>query len=205
MNKETRTLAASLKIEKRNDEGEGVVLRGHAAVFNSDSHDLGGFVERIEPGAFKRSIDSADDVRALFNHDTNIVLGRTTAGTLRLAEDERGLAIEIDVPDTQYVRDLVVAPIERGDISQMSFGFRVRAGGANWTEDDDGQAYRTLTDLELFEVSPVTFPAYPDTDIAARELRSFREERKFDATEVRERMQKEQRRRRMASAINSRA
>lgn len=147
-------------------------LSGHAAVFDQLSEDLGGFREQIARGAFTEAI-VGDDVRALFNHDANFVLGRTVSKTLRLSEDARGLAIEIDLPDTQTVRDLVVAPIERGDISQMSFGFRVRPNGQDWAKDDDGRTVRTLKKLRLFDVSPVTFPAYPQTDIAVRELRSW--------------------------------
>jgi len=185
MSKETRTAPASLKIEKRNEDDDAPILIGHAAVFNSLSEDLGGFRERIEPGAFARSL--SDDVRALFNHDTNFVLGRTTSDSLTLREDGKGLAIEIMPPQTALIRDLVMAPIERGDINQMSFGFRVRAGGSRFEEDDEGNIIRTLTDIELFEVSPVTFPAYPDTDIAAREFRSYIKS-KFDPSEAKRRM-----------------
>jgi hypothetical protein len=169
---ERRNFAAEeLKIEQR--DGKPARLVGHAAVFNQLSEDLGGFREQIAPGAFAEAIES-DDVRALFNHDPNFVLGRNMAKTLKLAEDARGLAIEIDLPDTQSVRDLVVAPIARGDVTQMSFGFSVRPNGQNWAQDDDGQTIRTLTRVRLFDVSPVTFPAYPQTDIAARYLDEFR-------------------------------
>ena len=171
MDIERRTFAAEgLHIEKR-DGGE-VRLVGHAAVFNSLSEDLGGFREQIMPGAFTDAIE-ADDVRALFNHDPNFVLGRNRSKTLRMAEDARGLAIEIKLPDTQTVRDLVVAPIERGDVSQMSFGFSVKPGGQDWAKDDEGRVIRTLKKVRLFDVSPVTYPAYQQTDIAVRELRSF--------------------------------
>lgn len=163
-------VAEKLLIETR--DGGGPVLRGHAAVFNSLSEDLGGYREQIMPGAFADAIAS-DDVRALFNHDPNFVLGRNRSKTLILAEDARGLAIKIDLPDTQTVRDLVVAPIERGDVSQMSFGFQVRPGGQDWAKDDEGRVIRTLKKLRLFDVSPVTFPAYPQTDIGVREMRAF--------------------------------
>lgn len=151
------------------------VIRGHAAVFNGLSENLGGFRETIAPGAFAEAIER-DDVRALLNHDPSIVLGRNTAGTLRLSEDETGLAIEIDPPDTQAGRDLLVS-LERRDITQMSFGFSVMPGGQDWAEDDDGMTIRTLTSLRLFDVSPVAFPAYPQTDIAAREYRDYLEHR----------------------------
>lgn len=156
-------------IEKR--DGSPAVLRGHAAVFDSLSEDLGGFREKIAPGAFADAIQT-DDVRALLNHDPNFVLGRNRAKTLRLAEDARGLAIEIDMPDTQAARDLTVL-IGRGDITQMSFGFAVRAGGQDWHKDDNGTAIRTLKKVRLFDVSPVTFPAYAATDVAVREWRTW--------------------------------
>lgn len=149
-------------------------LIGHAAVFNALSEDLGGFREMIAPGAFADAIGK-DDVRALFNHDPNFVLGRTRSQTLRLSEDERGLAIAIDLPDTQTIRDLVVAPIERGDVSQMSFAFAVRPNGQDWAKDDEGRVVRTLKRVRLFDVSPVTYPAYPQTDVAVRELRTWQE------------------------------
>lgn len=142
-------------------------ISGHAAVFDKDSEVLWNFVERVAPGAFTTTIKE-DDVRALFNHDPNLILGRNTAGTLRLSEDETGLAVEIDPPDTQVARDLLVS-LERGDVSQMSFGFVTRKD--EWTySDNGGPDKRTLLDVQLFDVSPVTFPAYPDTDVSVRSL-----------------------------------
>lgn len=171
METERRVLVLDeLKVEHR--DGKPPMLRGHAAVFGQLSEDLGGFREQIAAGAFRDAIET-DDVRALFNHDANYVLGRNRSGTLRLAEDTRGLAIEIDPPDTQTIRDLVIAPIERGDVTQMSFGFSVRPNGQNWAKDDAGQTIRTLTKVRLYDVSPVTFPAYPQTDIASRDYRAF--------------------------------
>lgn len=164
-------VTGGLRIERR---GEGKpVLVGHAAVFNERSENLGGFREVVAPGAFAEAVQK-DDVRALFNHDPNFVLGRNTAGTLRLAEDKRGLAYEVELPDTQTIRDLVIAPVERGDVTGSSFGFRVRPGGQDWAEDDDGVLIRTLKDVRLFDVSPVTFPAYPQTDVAVRSLAEWR-------------------------------
>lgn len=158
-------------VEER--EGQAPLIRGHAAVFNQLSEDLGGFREQIAPGAFAEAIQK-DDVRALFNHDTNLVLGRNQAGTLRLSENAHGLAIEIDPPATTYARDLMVS-MKRGDVTQMSFGFSIRPGGQDWAKDDEGRVIRTLKRLRLFDVSPVTFPAYPQTDVALRELRAYRE------------------------------
>jgi hypothetical protein len=141
------------------------LIRGYAAVFDKFSSDLGGFIEKIARGAFQKSLKS-DDVRALFNHDANYVLGRTKPGTLRLSEDDKGLAIEIDPPDTQWARDLQVS-IDRGDISQMSFGFRVVAD--DWKHVNGKPSERTLTEVRLFDVSPVTFPAYPQTTVKVRD------------------------------------
>ncbi len=147
------------------DEGQQPKLRGHAAVFNSLSENLGGFREVILPGAFADAIVN-DDVRALWNHNPDYVLGRNRANTLRLSEDATGLATEIDPPDTQWARDLMVS-IQRKDVSQMSFAFRVL--DERW-EKKDGQHIRTLTKLRLFDVSPVTYPAYPATDVGVRSM-----------------------------------
>jgi uncharacterized protein len=137
---------------------------GHAAVFNSLSEMLWGFRETISPGAFREAIEKSD-VRALVNHEPSFVLGRKKNGTLKLWEDERGLAIDIDPPETQWANDLLVT-IGRGDIDQMSFGFTVAED--SW-DTVDGETRRTILRVdELFDVSPVTFPAYPETDTALR-------------------------------------
>lgn len=138
---------------------------GHAAVFNKLSDDLGGFREKIDPGAFADALDG--DVRCLLNHDANLLLGRTTSGTLRLSEDKKGLAVENDLPDTSYARDLEVL-LERRDLTQMSFGFRVAKDGDSWETGKDGVPIRTLHKVELFDVSPVSFPAYPQTTADVR-------------------------------------
>lgn len=165
--RETRALGL---IETRAD-GETRKIVGYAAVFNSPT-DIGGyFREQIAPGAFTAAI-GRDDVRALINHDENFVLGRTTAGTLTLAEDEKGLRVEIVPPDTQAARDLMVS-MERGDISQMSFGFIARK--QQW--DETGTTpLRTIQEADLFDVSVVTYPAYPDTSVAVRSLEGWRAE-----------------------------
>ncbi len=158
----------AMRIETRADGKRRIV--GHAAVFNQLSEDLGGFREQIAPGAFAEAIKT-DDVRALYNHNPDHIIGRNMAGTLTLAEDALGLAIEIDPPDTQVARDLLVS-LERGDVNQMSFGFSVWEGGQNWSMDGESKI-RTLTRVHLYDVSPVTFPAYPQTDVAVRELRAW--------------------------------
>lgn len=151
-------------------EGGRLVAHGHAARFDKLSQNLGGFVERIKPGAFKKTLKEAD-VRALFNHDPHLVLGRSTSGTLRLAEDSEGLAYEIDLPDTTTGRD-VATLLERGDISGSSFGFR--AIDDAWDETDDGFPRRTLKEVALRDVGPVTFPAYVDASSAIRSLAEAR-------------------------------
>ncbi len=161
-------------VELRVEAADGDVvpsISGHAAVFDSLSEDLGGFRERVAPGAFAATI-AEDDIRALFNHDPNLVLGRNRAGTLRLAEDDDGLAIGIDPPDTAAARDIVTM-IKRGDVTQMSFGFRTISDEFQMV---DGEVVRTLKAVRLFDVSPVTFPAYPQTDVAARSIEAFKAE-----------------------------
>lgn len=155
---EYRAFPAGLQV------AEGARLTGYAAVFNVYSQPLGGFREIIRPGAFRNALDS--DVRALWNHDPNYVLGRTKNGTLRLTEDERGLAVEIDPPDTSWARDALES-IRRGDVDQMSFGFR--AVRERWRAEK-GENVRELLEVELFDVSPVTFPAYQETTVQVRSL-----------------------------------
>lgn len=142
----------------------GPLIVGHAAVFDKPSENLGGFVEFVRRGAFAKTLQEAD-VRALFNHDPNYVLGRTGPKTLTLAEDGEGLAIQVTPPDTQWARDLILS-MRRGDINQMSFGFRTVKD--RWLQNESGLVTRELLEVQLFDVSVVTFPAYPDTSVAAR-------------------------------------
>lgn len=149
---------------------DGKTIIGYAAVFNSLSDDLGWFREKIRPGAFSKCLAGDPDVRCLFNHDSNLVLGRTRNGTLDLLEDDKGLKFECQLPDTQTARDLR-ALIERGDVSQCSFGFYVLEQA--WEEKkvgDQVETTREIIECELFDVSPVTFPAYPATSVEARTL-----------------------------------
>lgn len=163
---ETRGFDGALEVRAA-DNGKRT-LHGYAMKFGT-RYDMGWFTEEIAAGA----LDRADmvDVRALLNHDPNVVLGRTKAGTLRLAVDEVGLRYEIDLPDTQAARDLAVS-IERGDISQSSWGFMLRMNdsemGDTWKREN-GKDHRTITAVSrVFDVSPVTFPANPDTEVAKR-------------------------------------
>ena len=164
----------------------GKTARGYAALFNTRANIGGFFTETIAPGAFAETLKSSD-IRALIDHDSGRVIGRSTAGTLRLKEDATGLSVEIDLPDTSDGRDLAVQ-LERGDISGMSFGFRVTHD--EWDETGDVPA-RTIRGVELFEVSAVAFPAYDDTSIALRSLDEARKETKrknFNAAAHRLRM-----------------
>lgn len=165
---ERRTLSMSTqRIEVRAAEGSPATLIGYASVFNSAT-DIGWFDEQVQPGAFARSLAEGDDIRALFNHDIDQIIGRRSAGTLRLSEDATGLRVEIDLPDTTVARDLA-ANIAVGNIDGMSFGFRVREESWELGDEKTGQRdLRKLLDVELVEVSAVTFPAYPDTSIAKR-------------------------------------
>lgn len=168
---ERRILPASELRAAKKDEKD--VIEGQSAVFGQYSEDLGGFVEIIEPGFFDGVLEG--DTRALFNHDSNYVLGRTTAGTLELAQDETGLNSRIFPPETTWARDLLIS-IRRGDITQQSFGFAVKR--LERGDEVDGDEWYVLGDKivrrlkkggcrELFDVSPVTYPAYPQTNVAA--------------------------------------
>jgi uncharacterized protein len=170
----TRTPEHRAAIASFRQAADGAAKRidGYAAVFNSPTKFGSWFQEQIAPGAFTDAI-GRDDVRALFNHDNNLVLGRTKNGTLRLSEDERGLKIEIDPPDTQFARDLL-ASMERGDVDQMSFGFYVEK--EMWDETVT-PPMRTLLKVSLADVSVVTTPAYEDTEVHVVGLRSLEKAR----------------------------
>lgn len=155
-------------------EGAPTKIIGYAAVFDSRSELIGGsFREVIKPGAFDNVL--SDDVRALFNHDPNFILGRSSSGTLALSVDDKGLRYEIDAPQTQTIRDLVLAPMQRGDISKSSFAFRVAPDGERWYQDEDGVVVREISRFSrLLDVSPVTYPAYPEADSAVRSMEEWR-------------------------------
>ena len=152
---ERRQIIRDLEIRA---EGDGMTLRGYAAVFNSPSQPLP-FIETIANGAFRDSLNSRNDVKLLWNHDTGTVLGSTRAGTLTLSEDERGLLVEAHLPDTQAGRDAATL-IKRGDVNAFSFGFRVPANGDEWPSADQ----RILKRVNVHEVSLVAFPAYTATE-----------------------------------------
>lgn len=157
-----RELRPGMEIRAVEKEGKHYVY-GYAARFNSDSDLLyGRFIERIAPGCFARAIREKQDVRCLWGHnrDTVLPLGRVSAGTLQLREDDMGLYYECECPDSEFGRSLVAA-ISRGDVRESSFGFMVTH--ETWDMKEEGPHIRTLRDVDLFDVSPVTFPAYPET------------------------------------------
>ncbi|MFZ5829129.1 MAG: HK97 family phage prohead protease [Planctomycetota bacterium] len=175
---ERRYYQSGAEIEVR-EEGRRVLV-GYAAVFYRQDEPgtqyalWEGVVERIAPGAFARAIRERQDVRGLFNHDPSLILGRTTAGTLRLSEDARGLRYEIDLAETHLAADLA-ASVERGDLSGSSFAFTIRS---RKIEEDAGTQVRTILDVDLFDVGPVTYPAYEATSAALRGQGEFEELRR---------------------------
>ena len=173
---ERRSFSVELRMDGEDEEGKKPTMRGHAAVFDSPSELMAGcFREIIRPGAFSGAFSNYD-TRALFNHNPDNILGRSSSGTLRMKEDEAGLAIEIDPPETRCGQDLKIS-MSRGDIREMSFGFTVAEDGDEWTRDpdDSGNWTRTISKFErIYDVSPVTYPAYPQTDLALRSLDSLR-------------------------------
>jgi len=172
---ETREFTTTLELRA---EGDGNTFSGYAALFNSPSEPLP-FTEIIAPGAFKRSLRSRNDVKMLWNHDSGQVLGSTRSGTLSLIEDERGLKVTANLPDTTTGRDAREL-IRRGDVSAMSFGFTVPAGGDSWSSDG---ATRTLKSIRLHAVSIVAWPAYTATDgtVAVRALDKVAQRAEVDA------------------------
>ena len=138
------------------------VISGYASVFNSKTNISDHFEEVIAPGAFSKALSDGSDIRALFNHNWDKVLGRTKNGTLRLSEDDRGLKFEVELPNTSLARDLAES-MSRGDINQCSFGFI--ATDEEWDYSSE-PALRIIKEVELFEISVVSIPAYDDTEVA---------------------------------------
>ena len=170
---EQRLVSETLTVEERaKGDSNAPVLVGYAAVFNKMSVVIGGsygFREMIEPGAFDDVLE--DDVRAVLNHDANFVLGRAGAGTLRLSVDDVGLRYEVDLPDTSYAKDLLES-VRRGDIKESSFKFTVLTD--DWSENDEGTVRSIKKIGRLLDVSPVTYPAYPDATVAQRSLEEWK-------------------------------
>lgn len=147
------------------EDGDSLAIEGYFAVFNSNYEIAPGMSESIAPGAFASSISG--DIRALINHDTTLVLGRTKANTLQLREDSHGLWGHIDINPNDVDAMNLYNRVKRGDVDQCSFGFDIRSEDTDIKED--GSIHWTLKDVELYEVSCCTFPAYTETNISARE------------------------------------
>lgn len=154
---------------RADDNNEGRVAVGHGAVFEVPT-EIYGITEIVEAGAFTKTLKEAD-VRALFNHEPDLLLGRSGADTLRMAEDKVGLYYEIDLPETTVGND-VRALLKRGDLNGSSIGFRTIKD--LWTEKEDGTIERRIKEVALRDTGPVTFPAYDATDAALRSLAEFR-------------------------------
>jgi len=182
--REIRVMVADLRIQTREESSPLIV--GHAAVFDQWTTLYEGrywtWREVIRPGAFTNALNESQDVLACVNHDRGQILGRSTSHTLSLSQDATGLLATITPPDTQLARDLVTL-IQRGDLSGMSFAFSVRAGGEKVTitrADEHELEERELLDLDLFDVSVVTDPAYPQTDVAVRSKAEIRDKPRRD-------------------------
>src|SRR5258706_5732586 len=170
--------SASTEFEIRLLEGEDLEVRaaegeqpsrlvGYAALYGVRSKELiPGFVEVVNPGAFRAALTGKTEVRALIDHEPSKILGRTGNGTLRLSEDQRGLKVEIDVPDVSYGRDILTL-VQRKDVRGMSFGFKVPPGGEQFRSDGK-LTVRTLTNIDLREVTVTSIPAYPNNTLAVR-------------------------------------
>lgn len=160
-----------LEVRAADTETGAIPMSGYAAVFGSRSHILwdwweGSFVEEVERGAFSKTIENGD-VRLLINHNPDLVLARSRSETLTLSEDDTGLRVEADMAPTTYAQDLAIT-MRRGDVTQMSFMFRVIKD--EWAETEDGLPLRRLLEVHLFDTSVVTFPAYEETEASARGL-----------------------------------
>lgn len=182
MSREVERRHVTVPIELREVAGKKV-LSGYAALYNSLSEDLGGFVERIMPGAFDRALKEGQEVIARAEHDTRLLLGRRSNGTLRLSTDGKGLKYEVDIPDTQAGRDVAVL-VARGDVRGSSFAFSIPdpQKGQRWTTEEN-QPLRELIDLDLVDVATTALPAYPETSVSARALEHAAEMRREAAAD----------------------
>ena len=173
-------------IETRvHEDNDKMTVVGHASLYNSRSEDLGGFYEYIQEGAFTEELIAKSDVRALINHDPNLILARNTAGTLKLTPDAKGLRYEFDIPNTSYGRDLA-ENLRNGNISQSSFAFTVKSD--QWSTDQEGRDIRTITEIDrLYDISSVTYPAYALAEsellVAKRGLDTYKEKKEMEKEE----------------------
>jgi len=190
----TRSYFKMTEIETRKTPEGKMIVTGYAAVFESLSVPLWGFREKIRAGAFKNTISASDNnIRALWNHNRDYVLGSTGNGSLKLKEDDKGLRFELNIADTQIGRDGFVS-IERRDVDGMSFSFN--AVKQEWDETDPQNVVRTLIEVDCQEISPTAFPAYQDTSISARTAKddyaeyqeSIKRQREQSDNDIRSRM-----------------
>lgn len=174
---EKRVFTIEMRAAAEGESGDAKrTVTGYAAVFNSPSEDMG-FIEYIEPGAFRDAIPKSD-VRALFNHDPNYILARTASGTLQIEEDAKGLRYQFTIPETTFGNDFAVM-LQRGDVSQSSFSFTVKEQEWETKKDEAGNSTytRRIKKVDrLYDVSPVTYPAYHDTEVALRSLETAQKE-----------------------------
>lgn len=164
-NREMRQMRTSASEFNTREDGEGLFIEGYFSVFNSNYEIFPGATESVAPGAFSNTL--SDDVRALINHDTTLVLGRNKAGTLELKEDARGLWGKITINPNDSDAMNLYERVKRGDVDQCSFGFDIVKEDTEFLED--GSIHWTIREVKLYEVSCCTFPAYEDTSISARE------------------------------------
>ena len=171
--RQTRSLNAELKIREVVSNNDEMCIEGYFIVFGQQTELWAGAYEEIAPNALDKTLNN--DIRALINHDTRLVLGRNKSGTLELRVDSRGLfgKIKINPNDTEAVN--LYERVKRGDVSQCSFGFNIISEETEW--QDDGTVKWTITEVDLHEVSVVTFPAYEETGVQARQasVEAYRE------------------------------
>ncbi len=172
----TETRAFETQLEIRQLEGQPATISGYAVIFNSWSRVMTDgrgrqFRERIAPTAFDRTLAGNPDIASLWNHNADLPLGRTSNGTLRITKDAAGLRVDIAPPNTSWGQDAVES-IRRGDVAGMSFAFAAaRDNGDTWAKPGpDGVAERTLLDVDLYELGPTVFPAYPATVVNVRSI-----------------------------------
>ena len=164
VDRDNRQLRAAITQFETRQDGEAPHLSGYFAVFDSVYQIAPGMSESIAPGAFASTLGG--DIRALTNHDTTLVLGRTGAGTMTIREDEHGLWADVEINPNDSDAMNTYARVQRGDVSQCSIGFSIRSEDTDVR--DDGSVHWTIRDVELFEVSVCTFPAYAETNVSAR-------------------------------------
>lgn len=203
-NKPTGFERRSLPFEFRMDEADDKrIVRGHGAVYESTSTDLGGFVEIIHTGAFDDAIANSD-IRALVNHDANLLLARMSAGNLKVETDSKGLAYEFQLGEQSYARDLAIN-LDAGNITQSSFAFTVQDD--DWEETEDGKYIRHIYKVrELFDVSPVTYPAYEEADVrvAKRSLDQLKSGKEAELEKAKEQVEEKKKQLRVASEHRAR-